>query len=55
MGSAAEIAETYPDKHVTLVQSHEELVPSYSARMSHRILSILRGMKVEVSKYTAQV
>ena len=47
---AAEIAETYPDKEVTLVQSHEELVPGYSARMSRRILSILRGLKVEVSK-----
>ena len=45
---AAEIAETYPDKHVTLVQSNKELVPGYSARMSRRILSILKGLKVEV-------
>ena len=47
---AAEIAEAYPEKEVTLVQSHEELVPGYSARMSRRILSILRGLKVEVSE-----
>lgn len=46
---AAEIAETYPDKAITLVQSHEELVPGYSARMSRRILRVLRGLKVEAS------
>lgn len=50
MKCAAEIAETYPEKKVTLIQSHQELVPGYSARMSRRILSILRGLKVEVGK-----
>ena len=50
MTCAAEIAETYPEKKVTLIQSHQELVPGYSARMSRRILSILRGLKVEVGK-----
>ena len=46
--AAAEIAETYPDKHVTLVQSGRVLVPGYGARFSRRILEILRGLHVEV-------
>lgn len=46
--AAAEIAETYPDKHVTLVQSGRVLVPGYGARFSRRILEILRGLHIEV-------
>ena len=46
--AAAEIAETYPDKHVILVQSGKVLVPGYGARFSRRILEILRGLHVEV-------
>ena len=47
--AAAEIAETYPDKKVTLVQSNKELVPGYSARLSQQILNILQNLKVEVT------
>lgn len=47
--AAAEIAETYPDKTVTLVQSNKELVPGYSARLSQQILNILQSLKVEVT------
>ncbi|DBB03007.1 TPA: hypothetical protein ACH3X1_013455, partial [Trebouxia sp. C0004] len=46
---AAEIAETYPDKRVTLVQANKELVPGYSARLSRKILSVLKGLHVEAS------
>ena len=45
---AAEVAETYPDKHVTLVQSAAVLVPGYGERFSRRILEILRDLHVEV-------
>ncbi|DBB05607.1 TPA: hypothetical protein ACH3X1_012380, partial [Trebouxia sp. C0004] len=45
----SEIAETYPDKQVTLVQANKELVPGYSARLSRKILSVLKGLHVEAS------
>ena len=46
--AAAEVAETYPDKHVMVVQANKQLVPGYSDRLSRQILSILQGLKVEV-------
>lgn len=48
IGHAAEIAETYRDKHVTLVQSGKVLVPGYGARFSRLILKILRDLNVQV-------
>ena len=45
---AAEIAEAYPEKHVTVVQSNKQLVPGYSERLSGQILNILTGLKIEV-------
>ncbi len=46
--AAAEIAETYPEKKVTLVQSNKGLVPGYSERLSRQILNVLTRLKVEV-------
>ena len=46
--AAAEIAETYLNKHVTVVQAKKQLVPGYSDRVSRQILNILKGLKVEV-------
>lgn len=49
---AAEIAETYHEKHVTLVQSAKVLVPGYGARFSRLILQILKGLHVEARQHT---
>ncbi len=53
--AAAEIAETYPDKQVTLVQANKELVPGYSARLSRQILNILKGLNVEASWHSESI
>ncbi|DBA66203.1 hypothetical protein WJX79_004881 [Trebouxia sp. C0005] len=45
---AAEVAEAYPEKQVTVVQANKELVPGYSARLSRQILSVLKSLNVEV-------
>ncbi len=53
--AAAEVAETYPDKQVTLVQANKELVPGYSARLSRQILDVLKGLNVEASLHSNSI
>ncbi len=53
--AAAEVAETYPEKQVTLVQANKELVPGYSARLSRQILNVLKGLNVEASLHTESI
>lgn len=53
--AAAEVAETYSEKQVTLVQANKELVPGYSARLSRQILNILQGLNVEASLHSESI
>ncbi len=53
--AAAEVAETYPEKQVTLVQANKELVPGYSARLSRQILNVLKGLNVEASLHSESI